>query len=202
MTTTNDDETALRSALARRRADAFECLVIAYQDRLYRFALRLSASPRDAEEIAQDTFVHAYRALAEYSRERVEGLTLRPWLYQITLNVVRNRARRHRVRAISIDRPERSDAGVAEPGWDLADRSDGPEATTLRREQTRDLSALLADLPERYRPAVILRHVEGLSYGELATVLGQPIGTVKANVHRGVQLLRVALAEQREEVSR
>jgi RNA polymerase sigma-70 factor (ECF subfamily) len=68
------------------------------------------------------------------------------------------------------------------------------------REQRRAVAALLSTLPERYRAAVVLRHIEGLSYVEMADVLDQPAGTIKANVHRGLETLRKTLTEEKSEV--
>lgn len=172
----------------------FECLVLTFQDRLYTFALRLTGSVEDAEEVAQDTFVRAFRALEGYTVERVGALALRPWLYQIAVNIVRNRSRGKRLQLTPF--PTSEDGEAFEP---RADPADLPEAVWERGERSRDLAALLGELPERYRTAVILRHVEGLGYGEAAIVLNQPVGTVKANVHRGVNLLRNALSTRIEE---
>lgn len=185
-------EEALPAALAANLDEAFECLVLAFQDRLFAFARRLGHAPADAEEIAQDAFVRAYHALAGYPPERIRELALRAWLYQITLNVARNRVRRKRVATVPIDGDdERADGAVREPADDAAAE---PEPTALREETRAELSALVAALPDRYRVPVMLRHVEGLGYAEVALALQQPVGTVKANVHRGVQRLRAALA--------
>jgi RNA polymerase sigma-70 factor (ECF subfamily) len=185
----------LVAALAANLDAAFERLVLAYQNRLYGFALRLIGQHEDAEEIAQDTLVRAYRALAGYPAERIRTLALRPWLFQILLNVVRNRARGSSLRVVPLGEP---DGAVCETL--AASEGEQPEAVVERAEQGRELAALVAALPVRYRAAIVLRHVEGLSYGELALALGQPVGTVKANVHRGVQLLRAAHARKMSEV--
>jgi RNA polymerase sigma-70 factor (ECF subfamily) len=192
-----DDELTetLIAALARNLDGAFESLVRAYQHRIYAFALRRAGNPADAEEIAQDAFVRAYRALATYPSERIQALALRPWLYQIAHNVARNHARDHasvrRGAIVSLDtRDEDEPAGRIEPEDDPGGR---PEALVEAGERRRELAARLAALPARYRSAVVLRHVEGFSYVEIAELLNQPVGTVKANVHRGVRLLRAAL---------
>ena len=189
----DDDE--LTTLLADDLDGSFERLVLAYQDRIYAFALRLTGSPRDAEEIAQDAFVRAYRALATYPAERIHGLAPRPWLYRIALNVARNRGRGRRLSLVPLD-PALAN-GQAAP---VANEAERPEAALERAERGEELGALVARLPERYRAALVLRHVQGLGYGEVAAVLGQPIGTVKANVHRGLRLLRAALeaGHQRE----
>ena len=166
---------------------SFEELMLAYQDRIYSFALRLSGDPRDAEEISQDAFVAAYRGLQGYEPERIRGLALRPWLYRIALNVYRNRVRRKRVTTVDLERDAPGDEAAYEPA---APETSRPEAIVEQGELQERLAALVAGLPERYRVAVVLRFIEGLSYAELAEALDQPVGTVKSNVHRAIERLR------------
>lgn len=189
-------ELDLPTLLAMDRGRGFERVVLTYQHRIYAFALRLSGNPQDAEEIAQDAFVRAYRAIEGYPAERVRALALRPWLYQITLNVWRNRARVRRPPGVPLDDP------VTGAPLDLEDDVQRrPDVSAERGERQRELAALLATLPAHFRAAVILRHVEGMSYRELSGVLGQPEGTVKAHVHRGTKLLREALIRSASEVA-
>jgi RNA polymerase sigma-70 factor (ECF subfamily) len=181
----------LPEALATDLDGSFEQMVLSYQDRLYAFALRLSGSPQDAEEITQDAFVRAYEALRSYAARRVREVALKPWLYRITLNVFRNRVRGHHLQLVPLDQ-EAHDMSA-----DLEDDPQArPDALLEQAEFQQGLGALLAALSERYRVVVILRHVQGLTYGEIAAVLRQPVGTVKANVHRGLRLLRDALDKQ------
>jgi RNA polymerase sigma-70 factor (ECF subfamily) len=189
-------EERLPEVLAANLDRNFEALVLTYQDRLYAFALRLTCSPQDAEEVAQDAFLRAYRALAGYEHSQIATLKLRPWLYQIVLNLVRNRMRGRHLALVSLDAS--GDGAPAEPADDAGKR---PEAAWERAERSDELAGLVAALPERYRAAVILRHIEGLGYGEVAVVLNQPVGTVKANVHRGIHLLREAVVQKMGEES-
>ena len=192
-----DTDNLIITALAGDLDGSFEALVLAHQDRIYSIALRVLGNPSDAEEAAQDAFVRAYRALAGYDGERIRDLRLRPWLATIVLNLCRSRvARRPRASlvALSID--------VGLPG-DLEPRTadaHGPASTAVRRDVAHEWADLLMTLPPAYRSAVVLRHVDGLSYPELAAALGRPEGTVKAQVHRGVALLRTAFesAQRRE----
>lgn len=186
----------LSAALAANLHGAFERLVLAYQHRLYAFALCLTKHPEDAEEIAQDAFVRAYRALADYPTERVRALALRPWLFQITVNIFRNRIRGQSVHLVPLDFDD-EESHMPEPA---ADEREQPEWLAEHAERSHELAVLIAALPLRYRAAVILRHVEGLGYREMSSVLGQPVGTVKANVHRGIAMLRDALSRQMSEV--
>jgi RNA polymerase sigma-70 factor, ECF subfamily len=176
----------LAMRLSADLAGNFEQLMEVYQDRLYSFALRLSGNSQDAEEIVQDAFVRVYRALQSYSAERIGTLALRPWLYQITLNTWRNRVRGKRLAMVSME--SQSGENIAQEL--TAPTHERPEEATAHAELRGELGALVGALPERYRVAVVLRYVEGLSYAELAEALAQPIGTVKANVHRGIQQLR------------
>jgi RNA polymerase sigma-70 factor (ECF subfamily) len=190
-------EPELAALLAHDLDGNFETLVLALQGPVYRLAYRWSGNAQDAEEIAQDAFVRAYRALQRFQSERITALALRPWLYQIALNVARNRARfkRHRTVPLLVGEEAGTDArgGVPEPADSAAE---GPADFAERAGTGEALARLVSGLPDRYRAAVILRHIEGLSYPEAAAVLAQPVGTVKANVHRGTKLLRAGWLAQ------
>lgn len=160
---------------------AFIDLVAEHQDLVYGVALRVVGQPADAQDVAQEAFVRAYRALGRYAPQRIRELKLRPWLARIALNQARNV-----VRARRIDRP--LDGEIDPPAVAHAE----PVSIAERREERRFWLELLNSLPPRYRLPVALRHVEGLSYAELADALDRPLGTVKSDVHRGVRLLRAA----------
>ena len=187
----------LPAALATDLDAAFETLVRSHQDRLYTIALRLLGDPRDAEEVAQDAFVRAHRAIAGYSPERTRELRLRPWLATIVVNLCRNRVRRREPSLLRIDQPDGGEASGGSVAVVLRSIDPGasPHETALRRDGARHWAGLLAGLPDRYRTPVVLRHVDGLSYEEMATVLGRSEGTIKAQVHRGLAQLRAAAEE-------
>jgi RNA polymerase sigma-70 factor (ECF subfamily) len=178
-------DAALIRQLAADLDAAFPSLVEDQQDRLFTIAVRVLGNRSDAEEAAQDAFVRAYRALAGYPAERIRELRLRPWLTTIVLNVCRNRTRVRRVATTEL-----AFEPASEPATD-------PFAT----RHSRDLWArLLSSLPPAQRTAIVLRHVDGLSYTEMAEALGRPEGTLKAQVHRGLAALQTAfLAAQRRE---
>jgi RNA polymerase sigma-70 factor (ECF subfamily) len=174
----------LDAALVNRLADdldgAFEALVQGHVDRLYTIALRILGDRSDAEEAAQDALVRAYRALRGYDHARIRELRLRPWLTTIVVNVCRNRTRVHRVPTAAL-------------GFDPGDE---PAVDPLGRRDVRDAwAALLMTLPAAQRTAIVLRHVDGLSYAEMAAALDKPEGTLKAQVHRGLAALRAAIAD-------
>ncbi len=190
------EQDSIEADLAQDLDGSFERLVRLYQDRLYSFALRLTGSPEDAEEIAQDAFVRAYRALGRYPAERIRALSLRAWLYRITLNVARNRLRGRRHKFVSISE------GAGLNGRDSAreledDPQTRPDSRFEQAERRKDIATLVAGLPDRYRSALILRYVEGLRLEEVAAILKQPLGTTKSNVHRAVNALRTAISQSR-----
>jgi RNA polymerase sigma factor (sigma-70 family) len=163
---------------------AFPDLVRELQDGLFSGALRLTGNRADAEEITQDAFARAYRALQAYPPDRIRALKLSGWLWTIAINLCRNQARgaaRHPV-VLAGD-------GIGTQ----VDHRPGPEQLALDAEPP--LARQLATLPVPMRSAVVLRHVAGLSYAEAAEVLGRPEGTVKADVHRGLERLRRLLLE-------
>ncbi|GIW20451.1 MAG: RNA polymerase sigma factor [Chloroflexota bacterium] len=188
----------LARALARDLDTAFERLVRSEADRCFSIARRLLGDPRDAEEVTQDAFLRAYRALASYEPARIEGLALRPWLAAIVVNLARNRRRRARTtadgRATARTDRHHHDTLLGDSMADPVDvdPAGSPEAALLRREAAVTWAALLTELPTRYRLPLVLRYVGDLSTSEVAAALGRPEGTVRAQLHRGLQQLRAA----------
>ncbi len=199
-----DGDAALAAALARDLNAGFETLARAWQDRLYAFTLRMTGSPSDAEELAQETLVHAWRALSDYPPERRRALRVRPWLFQIAVNLTRNLARSTgRAGTMSLDALESSGerelSGMGEsPAARIPDDDPegAPEASLERRQRLEALAAQLLALPEPHRLALTLRHIEGMSYGAIAEVTGMPVGTVKSHASRGAAELRRAIERE------
>lgn len=158
----------------------FPDLVRAHQGAVYSVAYRLTGSASDAEDAAQDTFIRAYRALRGYDAARREALTLRPWLATIAVNVCRNRAR------AASRRPQVSGIVMV----DRADADRSPDDVVGEHETAREMAAALRQLSEPQRRAIVLHHAAELTYPEVAAALGRPVGTVKADVHRGIAILR------------
>jgi RNA polymerase sigma-70 factor (ECF subfamily) len=170
----------------------FERVVDDYQRRLYGFALRMTGNREDAEEIVQDAFVRAFRALGKMSEEQRAELRLQPWLYTITLNVTRNRLRSKRPTNVALD-------SLADPDALLNETQEGPEQPEHVVERGTDVELVeqaLLQLPMHLRAAATLRFIEGRSHPEIAEILNQPIGTVKSHVHRAVRILRRILGPQ------
>jgi RNA polymerase sigma-70 factor (ECF subfamily) len=173
--------------------ERFDEIVDEYQRRLYGFALRMTGNREDAEEIVQDAFVRAYRALAKMSDEQRAELRLQPWLYTITLNVTRNRLRSKRPASVALDAMADADAILR------SSTREGPPQPEKIIEQNADMALVeqaLLQLPMHLRAAATLRFIEGRSHPEIAEILDQPIGTVKSHVHRAVRILRRILGPQ------
>jgi RNA polymerase sigma factor (sigma-70 family) len=168
---------------------AFPVFLLHHQDLVYGIARRSTRQPADAEDLAQEAFVRAYRALSGFDPGRRRELHPRGWLAAIVINLARNRARRA---------PPPGGSALEVVAGIAQDPQPGPEDLVTRREAARAWRDRLDRLPARYARAVALRHVSGLSYPELAEALGRPVNTVKSDVHRGLALLRRALEETDE----
>lgn len=166
---------------------AFPDVVAAYQQAMFTTALRTSGRPEDAADLAAEAFLRAYTALRAYPVERIRELQLRPWLLTIVLNLVRNEAR------AASRRPPHVGLETWAP---VPDGREGPEDHVQRHDGQARLGAVLTELPDPQRTAVVLRHVVGLPYGELAVVMGCPEGTARSHVARGLQRLRALIPEE------
>src|SRR5881628_2564098 len=178
------DQEAVQRCLAGD-AEAFSTLVERYGGRVYNIALRITNDSDAAADCAQEAFIRAYRALHQYD----PSLPLGPWLYRITTNASLNYVQRWHAHETPVD--ELPDA----PG----EPEEGPEATTVRREEVAEVVSAMAELPAPYRAALTLRHMQQLSYQEVADALGIPLGTVKTHLHRARAALKVRLAARAKE---
>lgn len=161
----------------------WETIVEQHSDRVYRLAMRLTGNRHDAEDLTQEVFVRVFRSLHTYTPGTFEG-----WLHRITTNLFLDGARRkQRIRfdALSDERAAR-----------LASTAAAPEAAYDDRTFDDDVEAALAALPPDFRAAVVLCDIEGLSYEEIAEILGAKLGTVRSRIHRGRAMLRTALAHR------
>jgi RNA polymerase sigma-70 factor, ECF subfamily len=182
-----DDDALLAGALARDLDRAFEQLVIAYRVRIVTFVARMLHDDARAEDVAQDVFVRAYRALQTYPPQRIAELRLRSWLFAIAHNLTRNVFR---------DAPPPAEPLMysdGAPRVELLAPEPGPEQIALREEAWKSVDEAIARLTPALRSAFVLRYVDDLPYEEIAATLGQPVGTVKASAHRGLQAVRAQL---------
>jgi RNA polymerase sigma-70 factor (ECF subfamily) len=170
------------------RLAAFEELVQRHQTKIYRVAYRLTGNHNDAEDLAQEAILEAFRAFDRYQ----PGTYFDRWLYRIMsrtfIDTVRQRNRRP---VVSLDAP-------VNPEGDplvnlLGDSSQDPQQITEAMHLDGAIQVALDGLPQEFRTAVVLVDIEGLSYDEVANALRCPVGTVRSRLHRARQMLREAL---------
>lgn len=184
----------LTALLAENLNQYFEQLVLDYQDRLYAFVFARVGEASTAEEIVQSALIRAYYALRQYPPERVRVLKLSAWLYEITRNTLYNERRDHHARTAQMA-VEPFDLSEESPLLLLVDHERTPDEELSRREERRELDKQIERLPAHYQAAIRLYYFDNLSYREIADRLKLPVGTVKSNVHRGMQLLRTQMKE-------
>jgi RNA polymerase sigma-70 factor (ECF subfamily) len=163
---------------------AFEALVLKYQDRIYRLIQRLVNGSDVVDDLAQEVFIRAYRSLGDFKGES----SLYTWLYKIALNLCRNhyRTQGRRPAHEELDEADGATGSVAAAGT--------PEEEAFQREFWEHLRRGLDELPAEQREAVVFCDLEGMSYEEMADVMGVPIGTVRSRIFRGRRALQGRLA--------
>lgn len=163
----------------------FHQLVLKFLDTLHNYARVLTRDPSGAEDLLQETLVRAYRGFGSYDR----ALSAKVWLLKIMKNAHIDRCRRQQARPVEEPLPD-------EPGPDRSISGEiplNPEEILLQRLAIDEVRAAIRRLPPLWREAVELRDIEGLSYQEIAEVLGSPVGTVMSRLYRGRNLVRSLL---------
>ncbi len=180
----NEDQ-RLVEAGQRGDVEAFNQLVRLYEGRVYTLCLRMLGDPDAAADVAQDTFISAYKNL-----NRFRGGIFRAWILRIATNAcydaLRARKRRPAVSLNATFGDEDENGG----GFDLPDPAESPDAAAQRQELSAAITAGIAQLPEDQRVVVILSDVQGLAYEEIAEVTNTNLGTVKSRLSRGRARLR------------
>lgn len=170
-------------------ANALDELARSCRQQAYVFALQLIGHPDDALDVAQDAMVRFFRSLGRFDPSR----PVRPWLLRIVRNLVRDRARRLRIRRTESLEPANDQALRFDPRDDAPD----PEALATRREQQALVWKCLQELHTRYREVLVLRDYQDLSYADIATTLKIPRGTVMSRLHRARRLLQEEVRKYR-----
>ena len=173
------DEAALIESAKHGDLDAFNRLVLAYQDLLYNQAYRMMGEHASADDATQDAFISAYRKLRSY-----RGGSFRAWLLRIVTNNCYDELRRRKRKPVtSLEPLNQDDEEIESPGW-LADPSESPEDASARGELREAIHHCLEELPPDFRAVVVLVDIQGLDYAETAQVIGRPLGTVKSRLAR------------------
>lgn len=170
----------------------FEGEALSYIDSVYRTALRLTRNPSDADDLAQETYLKAFRHASRFER----GTNLKAWLFTILHNTYRNRLRDARRNPVTVD-SEIVDRSGARQG-----HRETPEQILIGDSLDADLQAAVDTVPEPFREAMWLRDVEEFSYAEIAGMLQVPLGTVMSRISRGRRMLYDALVDRADRFRR
>jgi RNA polymerase sigma-70 factor (ECF subfamily) len=182
------DEVALIQAAKQGNLDAFNRLVLAYQDQVYAQAYRMMGEPDAAEDATQEAFISAYRSIQSY-----RGGSFRAWLLRIVTNASYDELRRRQRRPTTPLEPvDSEEEEIESPHW-LADPSDSPENQAERMELDQAIQNCLKELPPEFRAVVVLVDVQGFDYFEAAEAIRKPVGTVKSRLSRARLRLRDCL---------
>lgn len=182
-----DVDADLVARVQRGDKRAFDLLVLKYQRKIMRLLSRLVREPSEIEDVAQEAFIKAYRALPQFRGESA----FYTWLYRIAINTAKNWlvAQKRRPPLSDIDAVDAEqydfDSRLKEKGT--------PENELLREEISRTVFNSISELPEDLRTAIMLREMEGMSYEEIATTMECPIGTVRSRIFRAREAIDVQL---------
>ena len=183
---------SLKSEMLIRRCQqgdslAIEVLIRRYQNYVFRLCYLVMRNEQDAEDMTQETFVRAFRALPRF--EIREGISFEAWLYRVAVNACRSRMRRKWYQVLPW--PEPAPQIVSEP-------EEQPDRRLMRGEERSEILAAIDTLGEKHRLVVILRYYGGLSNEEIAQALSIPCGTVRSRLHVARRRLKALLSEDRE----
>lgn len=166
---------------------AFDLLVTKYQHKIVHLVNRYVKDPYEAQDVAQETFIKAYRALGDFRGDSA----FYTWLYRIAINTAKNylqaRSRRHYDDELDIQDAEQVDTA---PQLKMMDT---PEHEVLNQELVRAIHAAIEALPEEMRMAITLREFDGMSYEEIAQAMDCPVGTVRSRIFRAREAINEKL---------
>jgi RNA polymerase sigma-70 factor (ECF subfamily) len=182
------DEIALINDAREGDLDAFNRLVLAYQDRVYSQAYRVLNDPQGADDATQEAFISAYKNLRSF-----RGGSFRAWLLRIVTNACYDELRRRKRKpTTSLEPLDDSGNEIESPHW-IADPGESPEDNIVRAELGLAIQNCLDKLPVDFRVVVVLVDVQGMDYLEAADVIGKPLGTVKSRLARARSRMRDCL---------
>ncbi|NLY28755.1 MAG: RNA polymerase sigma factor RpoE [Alcaligenaceae bacterium] len=187
-----DVDAALVARVQRGDKRAFDLLVLKYQRKIMRLLSRMINDPGEIEDVAQEAFIKAYRALPQFRGESA----FYTWLYRIAINTARNWQVSNGRRLVTQNSHEDEDGETFDPIDSLSDINT-PESMLASRQIVERVNAAMNALPEDLRTAIVLREIEGMSYEDIAQSMGCPVGTVRSRIFRA----REAIAAQLRPVS-
>lgn len=182
------DELALIQDARNGDLNAFNHLVLAYQDMAYHLAMRMLSDPDQAEDVTQTAFLSAYRHLSSF-----RGGSFKAWVMRMVTNACYDELRRRqRHPSTPLEPLDDDDETIESPSW-LADDGLSPEEQLEQKELDRAIQRCLQQLDEEFRAVVVFIDLQGMDYQEVAEILGKPLGTVKSRLARARLKLRDCL---------
>ena len=176
--TVGEDDLLLVRRVQSGDKRAFDVLVLRYQGKVLKLVMRYVRDAMEAEDVAQEAFIKAYRALPGFRGDSA----FYTWLYRIVINTAKNTlvSAKRRPLDYHLDSPDSEQSGL------LSRLTDGetPEQLLLSDEIRRTVEAVMSELPEELRTAIVLRELDGLSYEEIASAMDCPVGTVRSRIFR------------------
>ncbi|NLL62116.1 MAG: sigma-70 family RNA polymerase sigma factor [Candidatus Atribacteria bacterium] len=192
---THDNDLKIIELCQAGNSDAFAYLVEKYKNMVYQLALRMTANYHDSEDIAQESFLKAYRSLHQYK----PSYSFSSWLYQITLNTIRDRIRKQDLTASFSAQPENYQEAGSPLYPNSAELAEDPEERQIRKQNRFAMQSAINALSLSHREIIILRHIQNLSYYEISKILNITLNSVKVRLHRARVELKDMLQEQEQE---
>jgi RNA polymerase sigma-70 factor (ECF subfamily) len=183
-----DIDAELVARVQRGDKKAFDLLVLKYQRKIMRLLSRMIRDPAEVEDVAQEAFIKAYRALPQFRGDSA----FYTWLYRIAINTARNWLASNGRRPSTPNALENEDGETFNETDNLSDIST-PESMVASREIAETVNAAIQGLPEELRTAIVLREIEGMSYEDIAQSMGCPIGTVRSRIFRAREAVAARL---------
>ncbi|OVZ63020.1 RNA polymerase sigma factor RpoE [Pigmentiphaga sp. NML080357] len=188
MTSERDIDAELVARVQRGDKKAFELLMLKYQRKILRLLSRFIRDPSEVEDVAQEAFIKAYRALPQFRGESA----FYTWLYRIAINTAKNHLVASGRRPSSPSEYENEDGETFDETDNLSDINT-PESMMATREIAETVNLAIEALPEELRTAIVLREIEGMSYEDIAQSMGCPIGTVRSRIFRAREAIAARL---------
>ncbi len=185
------DEVYVNKALEGNQR-AYQQLTEKYRRPLEYHVMKMVKESEQVEDLVQEAFIQAFKNLDSYN----SSYAFSTWLYRITTNHTIDYLRKKKLKTTSIDKPIKTREG--EMSFDLPDEQAETDRTIIRKQRKKIITHAINNLPEKYRQVIEMRHIEELSYQEIADELDLPLGTVKAHIFRAREMLYKALKDKKD----
>ncbi len=183
-----DVDAELVARVQRGDKQAFDLLVLKYQRKIMRLLSRMIRDPGEIEDVAQEAFIKAYRALPQFRGDSA----FYTWLYRIAINTARNWLAQNNRRPSTPSAQENEDGETFDATDNLTDSSN-PESEMASRQIADTVNKAMNDLPEDLRNAIVMREIDGMSYEDIAESMNCPIGTVRSRIFRAREAIATRL---------